>query len=81
MAFGGAYITMNSKDCGADLYLAWTRAELGIIGGERATGLVHRRALAAAADAVRSIRGSPAGLAGRDTHVVRTVALRLRDRY
>ena len=28
-AFGGAYSTMNSKDLGADLYLAWTRAELG----------------------------------------------------
>jgi acetyl-CoA carboxylase carboxyltransferase component len=49
-AFGGAYITMNSKDLGADLYLAWTRAELGIMGAEQAVGVVHRRALAAAAD-------------------------------
>lgn len=50
-AFGGAYITMNSKDLGADLYLAWTRAELGIMGAEQAVGVVHRRALAAVADA------------------------------
>jgi acetyl-CoA carboxylase carboxyltransferase component len=50
-AFGGAYITMNSKDLGADLYLAWSRAELGIMGAEQAVGVVHRRALAAAADA------------------------------
>jgi acetyl-CoA carboxylase carboxyltransferase component len=49
-AFGGAYITMNSKDLGADLYLAWTRAELGIMGAEQAVGVVHRRALAVAAD-------------------------------
>jgi acetyl-CoA carboxylase carboxyltransferase component len=49
-AFGGAYITMNSKDLGADLYLAWTRAELGIMGAEQAVGIVHRRALAAADD-------------------------------
>ncbi|MDA0181690.1 methylmalonyl-CoA carboxyltransferase [Solirubrobacter phytolaccae] len=49
-AFGGAYITMNSKDLGADLYLAWSRAELGIMGAEQAVGVVHRRALAAAAD-------------------------------
>src|SRR6186997_374782 len=46
-SFGGAYITMNSKDLGADLYLAWSRAELGIMGGEQAVGVVHRRALAA----------------------------------
>lgn len=49
-AFGGAYITMNSKDLGANLYLAWTRAELGIMGAEQAVGVVHRRALAAAAN-------------------------------
>ena len=49
-SFGGAYITMNSKDLGADLYLAWTRAEIGIMGAEQAVGVVHRRALAAATD-------------------------------
>jgi acetyl-CoA carboxylase carboxyltransferase component len=49
-AFGGAYITMNSKDLGADLYLAWTRAELGIMGAHQAVGVVHKRALAAASD-------------------------------
>jgi acetyl-CoA carboxylase carboxyltransferase component len=49
-AFGGAYITMNSKDLGADLYLAWSRAELGIMGADQAVGVVHRRALAAALD-------------------------------
>jgi acetyl-CoA carboxylase carboxyltransferase component len=49
-AFGGAYITMNSKHLGADLYLAWTRAQLGIMGAEQAVGVVHRRALAVAAD-------------------------------
>jgi acetyl-CoA carboxylase carboxyltransferase component len=50
-AFGGAYITMNSKDLGADLYLAWNRAELGIMGAEQAVGVIHRRALAAAGNA------------------------------
>jgi len=54
-AFGGAYITMNSKDLGADLVLAWSRAELGIMGAEQAVGVIHRRELAAAeqADATR----------------------------
>jgi acetyl-CoA carboxylase carboxyltransferase component len=47
-AFGGAYITMNSKDLGADLVLAWSRAELGIMGAEQAVGVIHRRELAAA---------------------------------
>jgi acetyl-CoA carboxylase carboxyltransferase component len=49
-AFGGAYITMNSRDLGADLYLAWTRAELGIMGADQAVGVVHRRALRVATD-------------------------------
>jgi acetyl-CoA carboxylase carboxyltransferase component len=48
-AYGGAYITMNSKELGADLTLAWTGAELGIMGAEQAVGVVHRRELDAAA--------------------------------
>jgi acetyl-CoA carboxylase carboxyltransferase component len=51
-AFGGAYITMNSKDLGADLYLAWSRAELGIMGAAQAVGVINGRALAAADDPV-----------------------------
>jgi acetyl-CoA carboxylase carboxyltransferase component len=47
-AYGGAYITMNSKELGADLSLAWTGAELGIMGAEQAVGVIHRRELAAA---------------------------------
>jgi acetyl-CoA carboxylase carboxyltransferase component len=49
-AFGGAYITMNSKDLGADLTLAWNSAELGIMGASQAVGIIHRRELAAAPD-------------------------------
>ena len=49
-AFGGAYITMNSKDLGADLTLAWSRAELGIMGAHQAVGIVHRRQIQNAAD-------------------------------
>jgi acetyl-CoA carboxylase carboxyltransferase component len=55
-AFGGAYITMNSKGLGADLVLAWARAELGIMGAEQAVGVVHRRALAAAGDPTQERR-------------------------
>jgi acetyl-CoA carboxylase carboxyltransferase component len=51
-AFGGAYITMNSKDLGADATFAWTRAELGIMGPHQAVGIVHRREIAAAEDPV-----------------------------
>jgi acetyl-CoA carboxylase carboxyltransferase component len=49
-AFGGAYITMNSKDLGADLVFAWPGAEIGVMGASSATGIIHRRQLAAAAD-------------------------------
>jgi methylmalonyl-CoA decarboxylase subunit alpha len=55
-AFGGAYITMNSKDLGADLVLAWSRAELGVMGAEQAVGIIHRRELAAAADPAEAKR-------------------------
>src|SRR5437763_77810 len=49
-SFGGAYITMNSKDLGAHLYLAWSDSELGIMGPEAAVDIIHRRELAAAPD-------------------------------
>ena len=39
-SYGGAYITMNSRDLGADLVLAWPDAELGIMSARAAVG--HR---------------------------------------
>ncbi len=49
-SYGGAYITMNSRDLGADLVLAWPDAELGIMGARAAVGIVNRRELRAAVD-------------------------------
>src|SRR5918992_2835842 len=49
-AYGGGYITMNSRDLGADLVLAWPSAEIGIMGPRQAVGIVHRRDIAAADD-------------------------------
>jgi acetyl-CoA carboxylase carboxyltransferase component len=49
-AFGGAYITMNSKDLGADYVFAWPQAEIGVMGAVPAVGVIHRRHLAAADD-------------------------------
>ena len=49
-SYGGAYITMNSRDLGADLVLAWPDAELGIMSARAAVGIVHRRELHAAED-------------------------------
>jgi acetyl-CoA carboxylase carboxyltransferase component len=49
-SYGGAYITMNSRDLGADLVLAWPQAELGIMSARAAVGIVHRRELQAADD-------------------------------
>ena len=45
-AYGGAVITMNSKDLGADMVFAWPGAEVGIMAAAQAVGIVHRRALA-----------------------------------
>jgi acetyl-CoA carboxylase carboxyltransferase component len=44
-AYGGAVITMNSKDLGADLVFAWPGAEIGIMAANQAVGIVHRRRL------------------------------------
>jgi len=49
-AFGGAYITMNARDLGADAVFAWPGAEIGIMGPRAAVGILHRRDLAAGAD-------------------------------
>ncbi len=49
-AFGGAFITMNSKDLGADYVFAWPGAEIGVMGSRAAVGIIHRRELAAAED-------------------------------
>jgi acetyl-CoA carboxylase carboxyltransferase component len=49
-SYGGAYITMNSRDLGADLVLAWPDAELGIMSARAAVGIVHRRELRVAED-------------------------------
>ncbi len=49
-AYGGAYITMNAKDLGADLALAWPTAEIGVMGPKQAVAVMHRRKLAEADD-------------------------------
>jgi acetyl-CoA carboxylase carboxyltransferase component len=49
-AFGGAFIAMNSKDLGADLVLAWPRAQLGVMGASQAVGIINRREIEAAED-------------------------------
>ena len=49
-SYGGAYITMNSRDLGADLVLAWPDAELGIMSARAAVSITARRELRAADD-------------------------------
>jgi acetyl-CoA carboxylase carboxyltransferase component len=44
-AFGGAAITMNSKDLGADVVFSWPGAQIGIMAARQAVGIVHGRAL------------------------------------
>jgi len=42
-AFGGAFITMNSKDLGADAAFSWPDAEIGIMSAGAAVEIIHRR--------------------------------------
>lgn len=51
-AYGGGFITMNSKSLGADLVLAWWGAEIGVVGAKQAVSIVNRRDIAAADDPV-----------------------------
>lgn len=44
-AYGGAFITMNSKDLGADRAFAWPSAEIGIMGPRAAVEILHRKQL------------------------------------
>ena len=68
-AFGGAFITMNSKDLGADYVFAWPQAEIGVMGAKPAVGIIHRRELAAADDPERpassSRRATPTRICAR----------------
>lgn len=49
-AFGGAAITMNSRDLGADVVFAWPAAEIGIMSAGQAVGIVSSRDLEAASE-------------------------------
>ncbi|MGH3768907.1 MAG: acyl-CoA carboxylase subunit beta [Pseudonocardiaceae bacterium] len=49
-AFGGAYIAMNSRALGATHVFAWPDAEVAVMGPKAAVGILHRKALAAAAE-------------------------------
>jgi len=49
-AYGGGFITMNSRTLGADLVLAWPTSEIGVLGAKQAVGIIHRRAIEAADD-------------------------------
>ncbi len=73
-AYGGGYITMNSKDLGADLALAWPLAEIGIMGPKQAVGIIHRRELAEAPD--REEARDRLAAAYADEHLSASVAAR-----
>ena len=45
-AYGGAYITMNAKDLGADFSFAWPGCEIGIMAAHQAVAIVYHRQLA-----------------------------------
>jgi acetyl-CoA carboxylase carboxyltransferase component len=74
-AFGGAFITMNSKDLGADAAFAWPDVEIGIMGSRAAIQIIHRRRLREA----RSADHEASRLARHygETHLSARVALRL----
>ncbi len=75
-AFGGAFITMNSKDLGADAAFAWPDAEIGIMGPRAAVEIIHRRQVREAASAEHE--ASRLALQYARAHLSAAAALRLR---
>ncbi len=73
-AYGGGFITMNSKDLGADLVFAWPEAEIGVVGPMQAVTFVHRDEIAQADDP-EAERARLAGVYARE-HATATVAAR-----
>ncbi len=49
-AYGGAYDVMSSKHIGADLNLAWPRAEIAVMGAAGACNVIFKGEIAAAKD-------------------------------
>ena len=43
-SYGGAYIVMDSRYMGNDLYLAWPTSEIAVMGGGQAAAILQRRA-------------------------------------
>ena len=71
-AFGGAYITMNSRALGASLTFAWPGAELGVMGARQAVGIIHRREPAESHDALAAAYAEQhlgAGVAAAEGHI------------
>jgi acetyl-CoA carboxylase carboxyltransferase component len=71
-AFGGAYITMNSRALGAHLSFAWPGAELGVMGARQAVGIIHSRRPASEHDALAAEYAQDhlrASVAAADGHV------------
>jgi len=52
-AYGGAAITMNSRDLGADVVFSWPGAEIGIMAARQAVGIVRRRDIEAGPEGAR----------------------------
>jgi acetyl-CoA carboxylase carboxyltransferase component len=73
-AYGGAVITMNSRDLGADLVFAWPQAEIGIMAARQAVGIVHRRELAAAEQRDTALRELADGYADQHLGAERAAA-------
>jgi acetyl-CoA carboxylase carboxyltransferase component len=42
-AYGGAYIVMDCRSMGCDLYLAWPSAEIAVMGARGAVEILHRQ--------------------------------------
>ena len=55
-AYGGAYDVMNSKHIRGDINLAWTTAEIAVMGPKGAVEILYKKEIAEAADPEQKVR-------------------------
>jgi acetyl-CoA carboxylase carboxyltransferase component len=71
-AYGGAYITMNSRDLGADHVFAWPQVRIGIMSPLQAVGIAERHEIARSAHPTARVHALAERYATehQDVHVV-----------
>ena len=73
-AYGGAYDVMNSKHIGADLNLAWPKAEIAVMGAKGASEIIFRKEITASNDPTAKLKEKEAEYGDKFAHPYRAAS-------